>query len=138
MNCDDGVVLGIAESRESPSTIVNHKIDTIREDLRSLWSKLDDTRDGDRTIRAIVRNSLAKTRPCDNTNETIRDDEDSAIRDEKKRDDTRQKERCTTTILKKWAPGASNRATLIYSTNLKISPAAPRSICKQRGVIDSF
>jgi len=31
-------------------------------------------------------------------------------------------------ILKKWAPGANNRATLIYSTNLEISPAAPRSV----------
>jgi len=31
-------------------------------------------------------------------------------------------------ILKKWLPGASNRATIIYSTNLEISLAAPRSI----------
>jgi len=54
----------------------------------------------------------------------IRDDEDNAICDEQ--DDTRQK--YATIIFKKWAPGANNRATLIYSTNLEISPAAPRSV----------
>jgi len=50
--CDDGVALGIAESREGLSSILNRKIDTIRKDLRSLlieaWSytkrRLDDTR----------------------------------------------------------------------------------------------
>jgi len=31
MYCDDGVALGIAESREGPSKIMNRKIDTIRE-----------------------------------------------------------------------------------------------------------
>jgi len=45
-------------------------------------------RNEDEIIRVTVRNSLAKMRPRDNTNETIRDDEDNAIRDEKKRDDT--------------------------------------------------
>jgi len=34
--CDDGVASGIAESRESPSTIVNDKISAIRDKLRSL------------------------------------------------------------------------------------------------------
>jgi len=36
LNCDDGVVSGIAESRKSPSAIVKHKITAIRDDLRSL------------------------------------------------------------------------------------------------------
>jgi len=98
----------------------------------------DDTRNEDETIHATVRNSPTKTRPRDNTNETIRDDEDSAIRDEKSetiRDEktlqyvTKRAIRCTTIILKKWAPGANNRVTLIYFTNLEISPAAPRSVC---------
>jgi len=33
MHCDDGVALGIAESRESSSTIRNRKIDMIHDDL---------------------------------------------------------------------------------------------------------
>jgi len=36
INCNDGVALGIAESRKSPSTIGNHKIGTIHGNLRSL------------------------------------------------------------------------------------------------------
>jgi len=34
--CDDGVSSGIAESRESPSTIINRAIKAIHDDLRSL------------------------------------------------------------------------------------------------------
>jgi len=34
--CDDGVDSGIAESRESPSAIINHEITAKHDDLRSL------------------------------------------------------------------------------------------------------
>jgi len=43
----------------------------------------DDTRDRDGAIRAAVRNALAKTRPRYNTSETIHEDEDRTVRDEK-------------------------------------------------------
>jgi len=42
---------------------------------------------------------------------------------------TKRTIRCTTTILKKWALGANNRATLIFFTNPEISPATHSSVC---------
>jgi len=146
--CDDGVASGIAESRESPSAIINREITAMHDELRSLLhvkgridykpdknrpirkrktsgitrdedetiretrtlssardedetireTKLqlicemktrqrakrrrDDTRDRDGAIRAVVRNAPAKTRPRDNTSETIHEDEERAMRDE--------------------------------------------------------
>jgi len=140
---DDGVALGIAESRESPSTIVNHKIDTRRfeelmiEAWRYAKRKRDDTQDEDGTIRETKTGRYARRRRDDTRyrkefackNATTRQHERDDTR-RKERDDTWQKEwiRCTT-ILNKWAPGANNRATLIYFTNLEINPAAPRSVC---------
>jgi len=39
------------------------------------------------------------------------------------------------TNLRKWAPGANSRATLIFFTNLQINPAVPYSIFGRGGVI---
>jgi len=108
LNCDDGAS-EIAESRKSPSTIAHRTIKVIRNDLRSsiyetkntsntkrrrndtrnedprryAKRRRNDTRNEDEMIRAAVRNLLAKARPRDCMNETIHDDEDSAIRDER-------------------------------------------------------
>jgi len=62
--------------------------------------RLGDARDKDETIRATVRNSLAKTRPRDYTNETIHDDKDSAIRDDARQYATKEQFRHVTAIPK--------------------------------------
>jgi len=74
--CDDGLALGIAESQERPSKIVNRKIDMIRDDLRSsligAWRyakrRLDDTQRGKRD---------------DDEHSAIRDKKNEMIRDRK-------------------------------------------------------
>jgi len=62
-----GVASGIAESRKSPSTIVNHKTKAIHDDLRSL---LRETKTGRYTKRSLddTRNRKEFT----NKNETTR------------------------------------------------------------------
>jgi len=126
----------------------------IHDDLRSLLRetknryvkrRLDDTWNEDWTIRETKTRRYSK-RKLDDTryrkeftskNESTRWYERDDTRWGKpcntrwyERDDTRRKEQSNTwqRYSRKWAPGASNSATLIYFINLKISPAAPCSV----------
>jgi len=84
---EDGTIYAtktIEDTKKRRRDYTRNEEETLREmeTKRYTLRRLGDARDEDETIRATVRNSLAKTRPRDCTNETIRDDEDSAIRDE--------------------------------------------------------
>jgi len=58
-SCDDGLVSGIAESRESPSIFINCTIKAIRDDLGSL-------------LRETKNRSYAKRRRSDTWNENFK------------------------------------------------------------------
>jgi len=60
-------------------------------------------------------------------NETIRDDEDSAIRDDMSKT-IHDKGTIQHVTVIQWASGANNRTTLIYLVNLQTNPVAPRSV----------
>jgi len=64
----------------------------------------------------------------DETSEMIHDRKKYAIHEETNETIRNKRTIHYATNLRKWAPGANSRATLIFFTNLQINPAAPCSV----------
>jgi len=85
--CDDGVCSGIAESRESPSTIINCTIKAIRDDLGSLLRETTN-RSYARRRRNDTRSENSKRYVKRRRNDTRK--ENSRLGAKRRRNDTRK------------------------------------------------